>query len=934
MKSYAPPNPPELFEGRASELATLVGRLRSNPLTIVWGAPGLGKTGLVLTALNKARVSEAMVLSASDFGGGAAFLAELGRQIAAETGATFEETLRPAENVALVLGIAAAMERVTVPIVLEDLHELEEALVDALLLALARRARRARVVVTTRRRPRHDDLVDRVIPLEPLDDAEIGAIARKVRPSLEGERVRAVVESAGGSPRLARQHALGIDVRRSIAVDLGVDARLLAYALAELEVPVRAPADASTEALAAELFGYGFVEWGPLGVRVVPNLRTLLRPPAEEVSTARRAALKIALADPRPAAVFDAVRLAALLGDEALVASLLDHHLEALMAHGHAEAIFDLVVTERGGCAPAFLSHALHVAHALLSGRSLGWARAQPQPEAPRDRLRWCQILAHGGDVAASERSVLALVEDPSAREVRDTALLLYGDVLGWSGAPTRALAVLEGVEPADELLRASRDLRLSTTLSRLGRSTEAGARLSSALEASERMPERERLKLRVALVGALLAASRFADLERLLGVKEPAIGAPAPTVFATLAMATERGHAELARRILEHAHLIEDESLSLRFAVRYNDLRLRAAFGPYAALDRDARAYLADERMAVVPDFVVYLYGAQVNAALLAHTAPARTPERDLEGENATLVAAWRALALLRKGERCEVPARGAYTPEVELVVLRAHAELSLFDEAPEEAAARVDASLAIARGQGLRLEELTLLALKLDAQLLAAATTQDVGAKHATAATAFELDRLATALGSPRFRAEAALAQWALSQAGSPAELARLCDNGSELSSPVAQRRAAALMGRPSSLDALDRKVVAAIAAGQTRAEAFVLDVLGKRVALPSGAVVELASTPLHLKILEVLFRAGGAASKGELAIAAWGVTKYHPARDDKRMQVAMHRLRHALELDPAKPKWLVRTDDGYRVAAPMVLARVDTLANPEER
>jgi hypothetical protein len=921
----APPNPPELFEGRASELATLVGRLRANPLTIVWGAPGLGKTGLVLSALSKARVSEAIVLSAADFGGGAAFLAELGRQIAGETGVTFEDAVRPGESVALMLGIAAAMERVTVPIVLEDLHELEESLVDVLLLALARRARRARVVVTTRRRPRHDDLVERVLTLEPLDNATIESIALKVRPSLEGERVRAVVESAAGSPRLARQHALGIDVRRSIAMGLRVETRQLAHALAELDVPVRAPTDAETEALAAELFDYGFVEWGPLGVRVVPNLRALLRAPAEEVSSARRTALAIALADPRPAAVFDAVRLAAALGDETRVCSLLEAHIESLMAHGYAEALFDVLVPELGEGAAAFFSHALHVAHALLSGRSLGWARAQAEPRAPHDRLRWCQILAHGGDVATSERSVLALVEDPSASEVRDTALLLYGDILSWSGAPTRALAVLERVEPADPTLRASRDLRISTALSRLGRSEEAGVRLSAALEASQRLPEPGRLRLRVALVGALLAATRFADLERLLGVTEPAIGAPAPTVFATLAMATERGHAELARRILEHAHLLEDESLSLRFAVRYNSLRLRAAFGPHDELDSDARAYLADERMAVVPDFVVYLYGAHVNTALLMNTVPVRAPERGLEGDNVTLVAAWRALALLRRGEPCEVPTRGSTMPEVELVVLRAHAELALFENAPEEAASRSDAGLTIARGQGLRLEELLLLALKLDAQLLAAAVTRDAASKQAAAATALELERLATVLGSSRFRAEAALAHWALSEAGSPAELARLCDGVSDASSPVAKRRAAALMGRPSALDALDQKVVAAIVAGQARADALVLDVLGKRVALPSGAVVDLASAPLHLKILEVLFRAGGAASKAELAVAAWGVTKYHPARDDKRMQVAMHRLRHVLELDPAKPRWLVRTDDGYRVAAPMVLGSV---------
>lgn len=920
----APPNPPELLEGREVELATLTARLRSNPLTIVWGASGLGKTGLVLSALGKARVTDAIVLSAGDFGGGAAFLGELAREIASETGAAFEDARAP-ESKALVLGVAAAMERAAVPIVLEDLHELEESLADALLLALARRARRARVIVTTRRRPRHDDLVERVMALEPLADAAIEVIVRKVRPSLGQERLRAVVESAGGSPRLARQNALGMDVRRTIVDGLSDGARGLVHALARLEVPVRTADDARTDALATELFDHGFVEWGPLGVRVVPNLRALLRASAPDERASLRAALELTLADARTGARFESVRLATALGDEARVSALLDEHLESLMAHGHAEPLFDVLVPERGACPPALFSHAMRIAHALLSGRSLGWARAEPQPSAPRDRLRWCQVLAHGGDVAASERSVEALTRDPAMHEVRDEALVLHADVVCWSGEPTRALVIFESVDVQDGELRASRDLRLAVALSRLGRSEEARARVTAALETTARLPERGRLGLRGALVSALLAGSRFADLERLLGVAEPPIGAPAPILFATLAMATERGHAELARRILEHAHLFEDESVSVRFAVRYNDLRLRLAFGPYAALDRDARVFLSDVRMSVVPDFAVYLFGAHAHAALLECAAPASAPEGPLEGGNVALVAGWKAMLGLRRGERCEVPPRGLHTLEVELCVLRAHAELALFDGRLEDALGCVSAALTIAREQGLRLEELTLLALGLDVHLLG-------GPRDAqrAAASAFELDRLATALGSQRFGAEAALGHWALSSARAPAALARLCDGEpGDASSPVARRRAAALMGRPSALDAIDRRVVGAIAEGQPRADAFVLDVPQRRVSLPSGTVVDLSSAPLHLKILEVLFRAGGAATKAELAQTAWGVAKYHPTRDDKRMQVAMHRLRHAVEPDPAKPRWLLRSEDGYRVDAPIVLGSVEVRA-----
>lgn len=923
--TFAPPNPPELFEGREAELEWLVARLRSSPLTIVWGPSGLGKTGLVLTALARARVSEAIVLSAEDFGGDVAFLTELGRAIADGSDATFEYSARPPQPKELVLGIVSAMERMRGPVVLEDLHALDEPLADALLLAIARRAREGRVIATTRRRPRHDDLIERVQALEPLPEVAIEAIVRRVRPHLGEERLRAVVLSAGGSPRLARQNALGMDVRRSIVEGLSADAQALAFALSQLDAPIQASLDSQTEARLAELFDYGFVERGSFGVRVVPNLRVLLRASAPDPSMARKAALELAQTDPRPAARFEAVRLALAIEDVARVESILTEHVEELSQHGHAEALFDLIVSERGSCPPALFSRALRLASFVLSGRSLGWASAQAQPLVPRDRFLWCGMTAHSGDVAAGEERVVALIADPSMGAVRDEALVLHGDIVSWSGAPTRAAALLEAIDLPDGMLKTSRDLRLAAALSRIGRSQEADALLSRALEASRLLTAREQLDLRGALVSALLAGSRFGDAERLLGVAEPPIGAPAPILFATLAMATERGHVDLARRILEHAHLLEDESLSLRFAARYNDLRLRLSFGPFEALDRDARAYLSDDRMSVIPDFGVYLFGVHAHVALLFHTAPMHLDDAGLEGGNLSMLAGWRAMLALRRGERCAVPARSAGTPEVELVVLRAEAELAIFEGTLDVAARHVEEALAVARGQGLRLEELTLLALRLEVHLLGGASASD-----AIATSAFELDRLASSLGSARFRSEAALGHWALSHDRPPGELARLAEAAS---SPVARRRAAALMGQTPSLDALDMRVVAAIAGARPREQAFVLDLVHRRVSLPSGAVVDLSASPLHLKILEVLFRAGGAATKAELAQSAWGVAKYHPTRDDKRMQVAMHRLRHWVELDPAHPKWLLRVEDGYRLAAPMILGSVESLAGNDD-
>ena len=78
-----------------------------------------------------------------------------------------------------------------------------------------------------------------------------------------------------------------------------------------------------------------------------------------------------------------------------------------------------------------------------------------------------------------------------------------------------------------------------------------------------------------------------------------------------------------------------------------------------------------------------------------------------------------------------------------------------------------------------------------------------------------------------------------------------------------------------------------------------------------LPDGRAVDVSRKPIALKILTTLFEGGGAASKEALAASVWGVADYHPLRDDKRLQVAISRLRTLLEDDAI----LETTEDGYR-------------------
>ena len=73
-------------------------------------------------------------------------------------------------------------------------------------------------------------------------------------------------------------------------------------------------------------------------------------------------------------------------------------------------------------------------------------------------------------------------------------------------------------------------------------------------------------------------------------------------------------------------------------------------------------------------------------------------------------------------------------------------------------------------------------------------------------------------------------------------------------------------------------------------------------------------MASRPMSWKVLQAIADGRGRASKESLAVRAWGASQYHPLRDDKRMQVAVRKLRLVLEDDASKPTRLVTTPEGY--------------------
>ena len=85
-------------------------------------------------------------------------------------------------------------------------------------------------------------------------------------------------------------------------------------------------------------------------------------------------------------------------------------------------------------------------------------------------------------------------------------------------------------------------------------------------------------------------------------------------------------------------------------------------------------------------------------------------------------------------------------------------------------------------------------------------------------------------------------------------------------------------------------------------------------RAVWLPDGRRVDLGGAALGVRLLEVLADHGGAATKETLVRSVWGEREYHPLRHDKRLQVAVLRLRRLIETDVHNPSRLVTTEHGY--------------------
>jgi hypothetical protein len=287
-------------------------------------------------------------------------------------------------------------------------------------------------------------------------------------------------------------------------------------------------------------------------------------------------------------------------------------------------------------------------------------------------------------------------------------------------------------------------------------------------------------------------------------------------------------------------------------------------------------------------------------------------------------LLEAFRTIASARRGEPRELSLKGEPPADIAVIVERARGELALAHDDPLGAIAHFERGIEIARIAGLALDEVLLLSLVVDARLLLATRSDARLTRYAVA----ELKTFAEGIGATRFIAEARLGGW-LALAPDERDAVTPLELADSNASPIASRRAKAILGQQVVLDALDRRIVetATRATLSEAASLIVLDLGARALRLPAGSRIDLSASELGLRILEVLARMGGRASKEALVKHAWQQSSYHPHKDDRRLHVAIHRLRHVIENEPTAPELILRDGDDYRLAVPIRVGSISS-------
>lgn len=866
-KAKPPAAPPALFLGRDRELARAREALARRRLLVVWGLGGLGKSAFLRALLAPAVRRRAVELRAVKGAG----LSELARSLRAIWGGHASSSKDDEAMAAAILELA---EKNDATVIVDDAHLLAPDAFGELLRVFAGHEGAATLLASTRLRPDLPELAEQLVQLQPLDRASIAALVRACGPDLSDDARERIAERALGSPWLARCLATGHHLSGTgrLTDDLDQPTRRALAALRWIDgtVPERVIEDLTgATRIATALVSRALVERIGEEIRLHDVAREMLaelEPLDPEVGRAALGCVESMLTPAGGSGACVALELAAALEDAPSVSRILSAHASKLLEQGLAERSWRALSTLPDDQEVEFR---LACAASCAARDAIEWALLLGRPQAVRAQVSWAECLNAGGrrNDAKICLSEVAAGSDPAA--ALDAAALLARMARSREEAQgaLRALGrqgLAKTGPPGLALALQARSLLY------LDRPEEA---LDHTLRAAHELapPGAFTAPAATLVFSTLVTLGRYADAAPIANqlfrhVVERDMASSALYVAALHALetgdlaATRRRISLLSRR---RGHV------ETRFLLSFLTFRLA-----YCEGDRNAACLALRDLQTIAgtahhPEVALWVRVAVLQVALwTGEPAPRWEWPADMpshSGPNATI------LEVLERRER---RARGESVRHDDLTIppgaldLRLfHAELEadcLIDASDPQGASRVlEAAIALARQHHSTMREMELLEALAHSTLAA-------GDAARSATTGKELEAVAVAVGVPRFIAA-----------------------GRELSSA----------GRKSP---------------SMRFGLFELERDSREARLPGGKLVSLAGNELGFRILEELVRAQGRATKSELTIRVWERKRYHPQRDDKRLQVAVRRLRVLIEEDPARPAVLVTTPDGYALSS----------------
>jgi tetratricopeptide (TPR) repeat protein len=921
--------------GREHEREALLAALERAPVALVCGNGGLGKTALVCSALHERRppcLDRTLAFSASPTDRtGEQLVQAILTELSDLLGGGRPAGGAPGDIVASCVDLADTLDAV---IVLDDLHFVSGPLVRDLLSAASTYARKSRWVGTSRAELDLPGAEGQTIALGPLKEDVLSTLARAWNHGMSADEAEHAAREANGSPfwlkqRLTRGKGAQSDARSMLLAELSAETKAWVLTLAWLETPLpdsvldvfgRCPPAAELAALELR----GLLERVPEGTRLHAVARSTLavegdnEPIAEALSRSEE-----------PGLLVESVRLDVAAGRLERAITTASSAAPAIVAAGLAPHLWQVLdaVDE-----PRLLHVKLACALDLGGGAALDWALEQPAPALPGTRRLWLEALLIGPRAreAAERARILATEVEASDPALAASALLLAARAFVWMAEPAGAEEAARRARelvPEDVEVAARGDAWIARACVFAGRGAEA-LELCSALEpklaglslAARREIEEQRGAVYMNLGRTRRAHDTFVRARRDGLVSAEQLGVRTRLVRGSL-FALELGRMQEARRLLDELAPVARRSYSLFPFHSMNEIRYWTALGD---LEQSA-VHLAALRQSVTKSEMGYWSSWLASpvhylGVLGAQPLDESTAASGTDFPLTRALGAWHEVRAVGSSTRLDALPKPDVLDAV-IVTHLADAARRCITGDGTRAAEAARAAIALAEDDGLVLWQA-------DAQLALAEALFVAGNAGLEKAVA-SFVRFCEPLGPTRYAEDAAFFR-ELAR-GSNADLAVLDRLAGSPGACHAARRSRAILDIEAPLDRLDALVVErarAVVARPTRIAPGVaarpglgLDTRRTRVSLPTGTSVDLSRKPVAMKILVALFDGGGRASKEKLVHDVWQVADYHPLRDDKRLQVAISRLRALL----GDESLVQTTEEGYRLSPDVPAYRV---------